>query len=164
MSRTVVAALLAFALTVPAHAQEQAAAPATEGERVEQTMAKFRDDLQALETEVVSKSISLSADEASAFWPLFKRFQSEQKQTIDDQIEAVRVYADKYKTLTDADAVAYVNALLARDQQIHDLRVKYLAEYTKVIGQQRAARVIHLSRKLGLASQARLAEAIPLVR
>jgi hypothetical protein len=32
--------------------------------------------------------------------------------------------------------------------------VKYLAEYSKVIGKNKAARVIHISRKLGLASQA----------
>ena len=67
-------------------------------------------------------------------------------------------------TLTDEQAAAYVNALLERDQEIHDLRVKYLAIYTKTIGQKRAARVIHLARKLGYQSQARLAEVIPLVR
>ena len=83
---------------------------------------------------------------------------------IDGQIAAVRTYADHYRTLSDADAQAYIDALLERDQQIHDLRRQYLAKYAKVIGARRAARVIHLSRKLGIASQARLAEVIPLVR
>jgi hypothetical protein len=75
----------------------------------------------------------------------------------------VRHYADQYAALTDEQALAYVDALLQRDEQIHALRVKYLSVYTKSIGPRRAARVIHLSRKLGFASQAQLAEIIPLV-
>jgi len=32
-----------------------------------------------------------------------------------------------------SQALACVNALLERDQRIHDLRVKYLADYSKVL-------------------------------
>jgi len=170
MYKPMIASCLALLLALPASAAAQAqpqatAAPEgeTDGAKVEQTMAKFRDDLQALEADAVAKAVSFNGDEAAAFWPVFKSFQAEQRKIIDGQIAAVRKYADSYQTLSDADAEAYVQALLARDQQIHDLRVKYLAQYAKIIGQRRAARVIHLSRKLGFASQAHLAEVIPLV-
>src|SRR5207342_47357 len=138
-----------FAL--PLAAAETEAAP--DAAKVQQTMVKFRDDLQAVETEIISKNISLTTEEATAFWPVFKKYQAEQKSIIDGQIAAVHTYADHYATLTDEQAVAYVDALLSRDQQIHDLRIKYLAQYSKVIGKRKAARVIHISRKLGLASQ-----------
>jgi Spy/CpxP family protein refolding chaperone len=165
MRKTVIASFLAVLLAVPVAAGAQTASEGgTDGAKVEQTMIKFRDDLQKLEAEVVAKNVTLSADEATAFWPVFKSFQSEQKRVIDGQIAAVRTYANHYKTLTDAEAEAYVDALLARDQQIHDLRVKYLKQFAKVIGARRAARVVHLSRKLGIASQASLSEVIPLVR
>lgn len=165
MSKPIVALALGLLLALPpsASAQEPAPAAADNGAQISETMTKFRDDLQSLETQVVSKGVTLTTEEAAAFWPLFKRFQAEQRNIIDGQIAAVRKYADHYATLTEADATAYVNALLARDQQIHDLRVKYLAEYSKVIGKNNAARVIHISRKLGLASQAKLAEVIPVV-
>ncbi len=81
-------------------------------------MTKFRDELQALETQVVSKGVTLTTEEATAFWPVFKRFQAEQRKIIDGQIAAVRQYADHYAALSDADSIAYVNALLSRDQQI----------------------------------------------
>ena len=83
---------------------------------------------------------------------------------IEGQIEAVREYAKDFATLTPEDSRAYVEALLERDQRIHDLRVKYLAEFAKVLPANKAARVIHISRRLGLASQAKLANEIPLVR
>jgi hypothetical protein len=164
MLKSVIVLLSGMMLALPLAAAEPAAAPVTEGETVEQALVKFRDDLQAAETEVVSKAISLTSDEATAFWPVFKEFQGEQRSVIDDQIAAVRKYAENFATLSEEDSQAYVNALLERDQKIHDLRVEYLAKYSKVIGKNKAARVIHLSRRLGLAAQAKLAAGIPLVR
>ena len=163
MLKSVIVLLSGMMLALPLAAAEPVAAPANEGENIEQALVQFRNDLQAAETEVISKAISLSADEATAFWPIFKKFQGEQRSVIDNQISAVRKYAEDFATLNDEDAQAYVNALLDRDEKIHDLRVKYLAEYSKVIGKARAARVIHLSRRLGLAAQAQLAAGIPLV-
>jgi hypothetical protein len=163
MSKPVLATLLALLLALPAAAQQPAATPESDGAKVQRTMERFRDDLQALEADAVAKNVTLNADEAAAFWPQFKAYQGEQREIADGQIAAVRNFADNFSILTDAQAAAYVDALLDRDQQIHDLRKKYLALYSKTIGQRKAATVIHLSRKLGLASQAQLAEVIPLV-
>ena len=168
MSRSLIAAsLFALAFAMPVAAQQSSAeAPAdtrSDGEQIGEKMSKFTDDLQALEADAVAKTLTLNAEEAAEFWPQFKAYQAEQRKIADGQIAAVRDYADKFKTLSDAEAVAYVQALLDRDQQVHDLRKKYLAQYTKTIGLRRAATVIHLARKLGFQSQARLAELIPLV-
>jgi len=161
MTKSCVGLLLGALIALPLAAAEPAKdASATEGNQ----SAEFRQALQAAETEVISKAVSLTTDEATKFWPVFKKFQSEQEAVIDKQLAALRQYADDFATLTDEQAVAYVNALLERDQRIHDLRVKYLAEYTKVLPAGKAARVIHISRRLGLASQAKLASEIPLVR
>lgn len=154
--------LLGFLIALPLAAAE----PATSAKAAEesQSLAEFRDGLQSIETDVISKAVSLTTEEATKFWPVFQSFQSEQKAIIDDQIAALHQYASDYASLTDDQAVAYVNALLERDQRIHDLRVKYLAEYSKILPAGKAARVIHISRRLGLASQAKLASEIPLVR
>jgi hypothetical protein len=168
MSRSKIAFAVALMFALPAWAADPApvaTAPVeSNGQKIQGSMTTFRDELQALETEVVSKSVTFSADEASAFWPVFKRFQTEQRAIMDGQVEAVREYADKGELLTPEDSMGYVNALLRRDQQVHDLRVKYLAEYEKVVGKAKAARVIHISRKLGTVSQAKISDVIPLVQ
>jgi hypothetical protein len=156
--------LLGFVITMPLAAQEPAGEANTGEESAELEPGEFRDQLLAVETEVVSKSISLTTDEATKFWPLFQKFQDEQKAIIDGQIAAVREYASDYVALTDDDAVDYVNTLLERDQAVHDLRVKYLEEFSKVLPAGKAARVVHVLRRLGLAGQAKLASQIPLVR
>jgi len=147
-------------VALPVAAQEAAE---TDGAKVQASMVKFQDDLAKAETDAVAKNVTLSPEEASAFWPQFKAYQAEQKKIGDGQIAAVRHFADNFQTLSDAQAVEYIDSLLARDQQIHDLRKKYLAIYAKSIGARKAATVIHIARKLGFSSQAQLAEVIPLV-
>lgn len=161
--------MLPFAATVAA--QEPAAAPVpeaapapAEAKPIEQSLAEFKAGLQQIETDIVSKAVSLTTEEATEFWPVFQRFQKEKEAIIDDQIAAVRAYAEHYETLTPDDSMAYVKALLERDQRVHELRVKYLSEFAKVLPAGKAARVIHVSRRLGLAGQAKLASEIPLVR
>ena len=166
MSKTMLAMMLGMLLALPVAAQETtaAAAPAEEQKSVEQVLQEFRDGMQNVEADVLAKGLTMTADEAAAFWPVFKRYQTEREAIMNGQIEAIRKYAEIYATQTDADSVAYVEALLERDQKIHDLRVKYFREFTKVLGAGRAARAIHIIRRLGLAGQAKLATSIPLVR
>jgi hypothetical protein len=163
MAKTGAGLLLGLLIALPVAGQEPATEPKLSEEETKQILAAFRDDLQSVETEVLSKALSLSTEEATKFWPVFQKFQTEQKAIIDGQIAAVRKYATDYANLKGEDALAYVSALLERDQRIHDLRVKYLAEYSKVLPAGKAARAIHLTRRLGLASQAKLATEIPLV-
>lgn len=164
MTKTAAGLLLGLLIPLPLAAQPPAAEPQAAQESTEQILANFGSELQAAETEIVSKAISLTTDEATKFWPVFKQFQAEQKAITDGQIAALTKYSQAFSTLTDADATAYVKSLLERDQKIHDLRVKYLAEYSKILPPGKAARIIHLTRKLGFMSQAKLAEEVPLVR
>ena len=101
----------------------------------------MRNDLQAARADVVAKGLTLSAEQAAKFWPLFEQFQAEQNAVIDAQLKATQKYADSYAKLTDADSTAYVNALLERDQKIHDIRVKWLAKFQTVLPPGTAARV-----------------------
>jgi len=156
-------ALTAVAIAVFASASA-ADAPASTPADNEKVMAQFRDDLQAASADIVAKGITLSSDQAAKFWPLFQQYQDEQKAIIDAQLKATQKYADSLDKLTDADALAYLDALLDRDQKIHDLRVKWLKKFQSVVPAGTAARVIQIDRRLGIVAQIKLAQKIPLVR
>jgi hypothetical protein len=111
MAKNAAGLLLGLLISLPVAAQQPATGAKAGEKSTEQILATFRDDLQAAETEILSKSISLSADEAANFWPVFKQFQSEQKAIIDGQITALTKFANEYATLTDDNALAYVTAL-----------------------------------------------------
>jgi hypothetical protein len=65
--------------------------------------------------------------------------------------------------LTDAQALEYVNALLARDEAAHDLRVKWLAKFQTVVPPKVAARAIQLDRRLSQVVQIQVSSQIPLI-
>jgi Spy/CpxP family protein refolding chaperone len=157
MHRMSLVALLALAVT-PAWADETIPAPTNE-----QVIEQFRNDLQATAADTMAKGLTLKAEQAAKFWPMFEAFQKEQRAIIDDQLRAVVKYRETYKTLSDADALAYANALLERDQKIHELRVKYLARFQEVVPVRVAARAIQLDRRLGLVGQVSVSSQVPLI-
>src|SRR6185503_3540297 len=102
--------------------------------------------------------------QAAKFWPLYKEYQKEQGAIVDGQIRATQKYAAGYGRLTEAEALAYVNALLERDQKVHDLRIKWLAKLQTVVPATTAARAIQVERRLGLVTQVGVSSQVPLVR
>jgi len=167
MTTNRIVTLLALVCTTPAWAADAPAsntvtAPAAAPTQ-EQVMTQFRDDLQATAADVMAKGLTLTADQAAKFWPMFQTFQKEQKTIIDDQLAALGKYRDTYKTMSSADALAYVNSLLTRDQKIHDLRVKYLTKFQEVVPPNIAARAIQIDRRLGLVAQVKVSSQVPLV-
>lgn len=126
-----VVALVTFA---PAWAQEaptasSAAAPQLTAEEV---ATRFRNELQAARADIVSKELTLIAEQAAGFWPLFREYQAEQNVIIDAQIKVTQTYADRYAKHTEADSLAYVGALLECDGKAQALRKLSLIGQAKV--------------------------------
>ena len=157
-------AIVALASTFPAWSADAPAAGAAAQPTPEQIVAQFRDDLQAKSADVMAKALTLTAEQATKFWPLYKEYQKEQAAIVEGQIQATQKYAKNYGNLSDTDAVEFINALLTRDQKTHDLRVKWLAKFQTVVPPVTAARAIQVERRLGLVSQIGVSSQIPLVR
>jgi Spy/CpxP family protein refolding chaperone len=157
-------ALVAFSITLPAWSAEEHTVPADTQPNAEQVVADFRSDLQAKSADIMAKTLKLTADEAARFWPLYQKYQAEQSSILDGQTKATQRYAEHYANLTDGEALAYVNALLERDEKIHELRIKWLAKFQTVVPAETAARAIQVERRLGLVSQVGISSQVPLVR
>ena len=130
----------------------------------EQTVAAFRSDLMAKRADIMAKGLTLTADQAAKFWPLFEAFQKEQDVIVSGQLQATEQFARNYQQLSDKEALVYVNSLLERDQKMHDLRVKWLAKFQGAVPSKIAARAIQLDRRLGQVAQVQVSQQIPLVR
>ena len=154
--------LFAVALALAPLAWSADPAPAAPTD--EQIVAQFRNDLMAKRADIMAKGLTLTSDQAAKFWPLFETFQKEQDVVVNEQIQATEQFAQHYQDLSDKDALTYVNALLARDEKMHDLRVKWLTKFQSVIPAKIAARAIQLDRRLGQVAQVQISQRIPLVR
>jgi Spy/CpxP family protein refolding chaperone len=165
MLKSLVLTGIAIAAFAPAWAADAPAAKSSAAPQpdAEKAVAQFRADVQAVRADVMAKALTLNAEQAAKFWPLYEQFQKEQNAIIDDQLKSIKKYADSFDKLTDAESLAYVKALLERDAKMHALRVKWLGTFQTVVPAGVAARAIQLDRRLGLVGQIQLASYIPLV-
>jgi Spy/CpxP family protein refolding chaperone len=169
--RRVLPFVVAFVATsAPVFSQNVADAPGAPAKAapseadVQKAMQEFRGDLQAKRADIMAKNISLSADQAAKFWPLYQKYQAEQNAIIDAQLRSLKDYVDHFNNLDDAHATAYVESLLKRDEDMGALRRKWLAEFEKVVPITIAARVIQIDRRLSNVGQVALSSQIPLIR
>jgi len=155
---------VALALAPLAWSADPAPAAQTAPLTNEQVVAQFRSDMMAKRADIMAKGLTLTADQAAKFWPLFEAFQKEQDLIVNEQIQATEEYAKHYQTLSDKDALSYVNMLLARDDKMHALRIKWLAKFQTVLPAGMAARTIQLDRRLSQVAQVQISQRVPLVR
>jgi Spy/CpxP family protein refolding chaperone len=139
-------------------AAQQAAAPSTDA-----ALKAYRNDLQGVRADIMAKNLTLTAEQAAKFWPAYSKFQAEQTVIVDQQLQAMKKYAESYATLDDAAALAQVDANLSRDLQMNTLRRKWLAEFQTILPARIAARVIQVDRRLGLAAQLSISSQLPLI-
>ena len=139
-------------------------ASATKPAATEEDVLKAgREDLQRSRADVMAKNLTLTAEQAAKFWPAFEAYQKEQNAIIDEHLKRIQAYADSYKTLDDAAALAFINAHFDRDEKMDALRRKWLAEFQKVVPTRVAVRAIQIDRRLSMLAQAALSSQIPLV-
>lgn len=168
MLKFLAASLIGIGLLAPcapvlgADTKPSAASPVSAAD-AEKALAEYRSEMQAKRADIMAKGLTLSAEQASKFWPMFEKYQKEQNVIIDAQIKAVQRYAASYDKLSDTDALAFVKALLDRDDQMQALRSKWLVTFQTAVPPRTAARVIQIDRRLSQLAQAQLSAQIPLV-
>ena len=133
--------------------------PATTTEEVLQAV---RSDLQGSRADIIAKNVTLTADQAARFWPMFDSYQKEQNVIMDEQLRGIQRYIENFDTLDDAGALGLITAHFDRDARMNALRQKWLGEFRKALGTKLAVRVMQIDRRLSLAHQIQFTAKIPL--
>ena len=144
-------------------ARQQAPQAGAAAPSVDEALKSMRADLQSTRADIMAKNITLTAEQAAKFWPVFEKYQKEQNVIMDEQLKSIQKYADSYQTLDDAGALALVTALLDRDAKMTALRTHWLGEFQKVVPANIAARAIQIDRRLSNLAQIQISSQIPLV-
>ena len=144
-------------------AAQQARPASPDAASMDDVLRAVRSDLQGTRADIMAKNLTLTADQAAKFWPAYSKFQAEQGTIVDAQLAAMQKYVTSYGSIDDAKALEYTNANLARDQQMFELRSKWLKEFQKILPARIAARVIQIDRRLGIAHQLFLSSQLPLI-
>jgi hypothetical protein len=150
----------------PATAQPSAAAVPSEPRSPPLTrdqIESIRAEIRKGKSDLVAKNVSLTADEAAKFWPLYKQYEAAGKALNDKRFDLIAKYIDAGEKADASMATDVVKASLQRDLDLAKLRVEYAPKFAKVLPKAKAARVLQVDRALSLIIDAKLASMVPLL-
>ena len=123
----------------------------------------LRADLRAQRKQIMAQNMTLTADEATKFWPIFDQYRQEAIKPNDERWAVIKDYAANYNTMTDAQAQDYIERANAVDQQLLALRMKYVPVFEKVISPQKTALWYQIDRRVDLLLNLQYSALIPMV-
>ena len=129
----------------------------------DQDVEMLRTDLRAQRKQIVAQNMTLTADEATKFWPIFDQYRQEAIKPNDERWAVIKEYAANYSTMTDEQAQDYIKRSTTVDQQLLALRMKYVPVFEKVISPKKTALWYQIDRRVDLLINLQFSAAIPMV-
>src|SRR5271157_722251 len=129
----------------------------------DQDVEMLRADLRAQRKRIMAENMTLTADEATKFWPIFDQYRRAAIKPNDERWAVIKDYAANYSTMTDAQAQDYIKRANAVDEQLLALRMNYVPIFEKVISAKKTALFYQIDRRIDLLINLQLSAIIPMV-
>jgi type IV pilus biogenesis protein CpaD/CtpE len=156
--------VLACAAGMSAWAAAQQSRPPTDQTILEDILTRYRIDLQNSRASIISRDVTLTAEQGERFWPVFENYQKEQSAIMDAQMSGIQTFITATENMTDGAALAFMQAHLDRDTAMAELRRRWLREFQFVLPTKLAVRVMQVDRRISLTQQTQFTTQIPLVQ
>lgn len=131
---------------------------------LDQDVALLRQDVRSKKKQLIAANLTLTDTEATKFWPVYDQYTAELTKLGDQKYALIKEYAQGYGTLSNEQALSLINRSLALDEQIAQLRMKYVPIVNKVLPGTKTATFFQMDRRISALLDVQLASQIPLVQ
>jgi hypothetical protein len=135
---------VAFVASNTALAQTETAT----GVNIETDVALLRRDLRADKKKLIALNLPLTEIEATKFWPVYDQYAAGMAKNNDEFYALIKDYAQKQKTITDAEATSMIAKWADIQVKLSQTRQKYIPLVEKVIPGRKAALFFQIDRRL----------------
>ncbi len=129
----------------------------------DQDIEMLRADLRSQRKQIMAQNMTLTADEATKFWPIFDQYRKEAIKPNDQRWAVIKDYATNYDSMTDAQAQEYIRKETEVDQQLLALRMKYVPVFEKAISPKKTALWYQIDRRIDVLINLQFSALIPMV-
>jgi hypothetical protein len=123
---------------------------------IDQDVSLLRKNLRAQKKQLIAANLTLTADQATKFWPVYDQYAAELSKLGDQKYALTKEYAQGFGSL--------INRSLALDENIAQLRRKYVPIVNQVLRGTKTATFFQLDRRITSLIDMQLATEIPLVQ
>jgi hypothetical protein len=147
-----------------AHGQGSSQATTKAKPGIDQDIQLLRKDIRSRKKQLIAANLRLTAEQATKFWPVYDQYTGELSKISDQKTSLIKEYADQWGTMSDEQASSLITRSLAVDEQIAQLRIKYVPLFSKAVSGQAVATFFQLDRRFQELLDIQLASQIPLVQ
>jgi hypothetical protein len=111
---------------------------------------------------LVGEAMALTPQEAQGFWPLYNQYEAKMDALEERHANEVRSFAKAFRNLTDADAKAKLDEVMAIAQARLDTQKEFIPKFRGVLSQIKTTRFFQIDNKLHALVQCQIAQLVPL--
>lgn len=151
------------------HAQGASGQTATSASKnseasLDKDAALLRQDIRSEKKQIIAANLELTDTEATRFWPVYDQYSAELTELGDQKYALIKEYAQGFGKLTDEQALSLIKRSLELDEQLAQLRSKYVTIFNKVLPGTKTATFFQMDRRIGALIDLQLASQIPFVQ
>ena len=109
----------------------------------------------------MGRAMNLNDKDASAFWPIYRRYEYQRSTLEDSRVAVIKEYADKYPNLTDAEAKGMAERMFEYESRLTNLTKTYFKEFNKVLPALTVTKFFQLDRRIDLLADLDLESELP---
>ncbi len=128
---------------------------------IDSTIAVVRANMQADRTTLITAGMNFNDKDGAAFWPIYEQYEYERSRLDDRRAAVIKQYAQKYPTLTDAEAKAMAEQMLDCESRLAELKKKYYKKFNKVLPALTVTKFFQLERRIDLLMDMQVEAALP---
>jgi len=129
---------------------------------LDSSIESLRADLRADKVAIITQAMQLNDQDSKIFWPVYRRYEADVVKINDQRVALIKSYADKFTTMTDADARGMIDQSLAFESQRTDTKRKYAKEFQKAgLSSLTVAKFMQLEHRLDLLLDLKIASELP---
>ena len=120
-----------------------------------------RADMTLQRNEIITATMQFGDKDAAVFWPIYRKYEYERSIVDDRRAAVVKEYAEKYSTITDADAKSMTVRMLDYDSCDIALKKKYVKEFSRVLPATTVAKFFQLDHRIDLLMGMQVESSLP---
>ena len=124
----------------------------------------MRSDLRTEKMAIVTKAMQLTEEQSTAFWPVYKEYETAAMKLNDERLALIKDYAASYDTMTEDAAKDLINRAFKLQEGRNKTLKKYVGKMGKAVDMKTAARWAQVEQALGSAIDLQIASELPLLK
>jgi hypothetical protein len=125
----------------------------------DQDIQLLKSNIRSQKKQIVAANLDLTDAEAEKFWPVYNRYAEDVAKIYDTKIALFQEYLQNYDSMSGEQAESYLRRRAAVEEDIMQVRLKYLPEFRKVLTGRETALFYQIDWRLDLMINLQLAQA-----